>query len=152
MGVLYMHSHLLVTRVRLPPTPTLTLALAPADRSGQPVKTDAAKYIKHLDAEGIVKYCKYCDAFTCRRYCQVCHAGIGDFLDASIEDLASVLSFTVDYLAGPRRTLTVGPVACSSLRPGIWCVPGPGVLGVLGVLGASAPLSASHGARDRVWW
>ena len=53
MGVLYMHSHLLVTRVRLPPTPTLTLALAPADRSGQPVKTDAAKYVTHHDAEGI---------------------------------------------------------------------------------------------------
>jgi hypothetical protein len=36
--------------------------------------------------------------------------GIGAFLDSDIDDLSSVLSFTIDYLAGPRRALTVGPV------------------------------------------
>eukprot|EP00964_Phaeocystis_antarctica_P140910 scaffold105815_cov42-Phaeocystis_antarctica.AAC.1 len=49
-----------------------------ADRSGQSVKTDAAKYVTHHDAEGI-----------------------GAFLDADFEALTSVLSITVDYLAGP---------------------------------------------------
>ena len=51
--------------------------LALADRSGQSVKTDAAKYITHHDAEGIA-----------------------EFLNADLEELTSVLSFTVDYLAG----------------------------------------------------
>ena len=36
--------------------------------------------------------------------------GIGAFLDSDFDDLSSVLSFTIDYLAGPRRALTVGPV------------------------------------------
>ena len=68
----------------LPPNPTLPLAplhpcLRRADRSGQSVKTDAAKYVTHHDAEGI-----------------------GAFLDADFEALTSVLSITVDYLAGPR--------------------------------------------------
>ena len=95
----------------------------PADRSGQSVKTDAAKYVTHHDAEGI-----------------------GAFLDDDFDDLTSVLSFTIDYLAGPRRTLTVGPVYVSIAVARGTCV--PGVPGVLGVLGASMPLPASQwGAR-----
>ena len=67
-------------RSRLPsPKPPIP-ALALADRSGEPVQVDAAKYITHHDAEGV-----------------------GKFLDASFDDLASVLSFTVDYLAGTAR-------------------------------------------------
>ena len=63
----------------LAPNPTLALAHTCTDgRSGQSVKTDAAKYFTHHDAEGV-----------------------GAFLEADIEDLTSVLSITVDYLAGP---------------------------------------------------
>ena len=56
-----------------------------------------------------------------------CLAGIGDFLDADLDDLTSLLSFTVDYLAGSRRALKLsalfgpgGPVApqhCPGPRP-----------------------------------
>ena len=52
--------------------------------SGQSVKTDAAKYVTHHEAEGI-----------------------GDFLDADFDDLTSVLSFTVDYLAGATILLPI---------------------------------------------
>merc|ERR1719424_628955 len=52
--------------------------------SGQSVKTDAAKYFTRHDAEGI-----------------------GAFLDADFEDLTSVLSFTVDYLAGATIVLPI---------------------------------------------
>ena len=83
------------------PFPAPALPLTPhADRSGQSVKTDAAKYFTRHDAEGI-----------------------GAFLDADFEDLTSVLSFTVDYLAGPpphvdRRHYVA--CSCSSPRPGVW--------------------------------
>ena len=65
------HTHFIHTHFIVPPH------LALADRSGQSVKTDAAKYITHHDAEGIA-----------------------EFLNADLEELTSVLSFTVDYLAG----------------------------------------------------
>ena len=86
------------------PHPTLTraplhaLAFTLADRSGEPVQVDAARYITHHDAEGI-----------------------GAFLDADFDDLASVVSFTVDYLAGiPRHVEATHSVACTVPQPGAW--------------------------------
>uniref|UniRef100_A0A7S0F1E8 Uncharacterized protein n=1 Tax=Phaeocystis antarctica TaxID=33657 RepID=A0A7S0F1E8_9EUKA len=52
--------------------------------SGQSVKTDAAKYVTDHDAEGM-----------------------GAFLDADFEALTSVLSITVDYLAGATIVLPI---------------------------------------------
>jgi hypothetical protein len=89
--------------------------------------------------------------------------GIGAFLDSDIDDLSSVLSFTIDYLAGPRRALTVGPVcvliaaarglACLACLACLTCVPDlPDLPSVSGFWHAwyftSAPLS--WGARSRV--
>ena len=103
------------------PNPTLALAhlhLAPADRSGQSVKTDAAKYVTHHDAEGI-----------------------GAFLDADFEDLTSVLSMTVDYLAGPPPHVDRRP-CCVFIARG----PGFGVcLACLACLGPGGPLRESTG-------
>ena len=106
--------------------------LPPVDRSGQSVKTDAAKYVTYHDAKGI-----------------------GAFLDADLDDLTSVLSFTVDYLAGPSRTLTISPVCvlacvffaaarglacwCAWCTWRAWCL--------------RAPLrEGSKWARNRMWW
>ena len=89
--------------------PACTLALALANRSGQSVRVEAARYITHHDAEGI-----------------------GAFLEADFSDLTSILSFTVEYLAGtPPHVDAARPVACTPPQPGAWlacgvfCAPVP---------------------------
>ena len=86
------------------PHPTLTcvplhaLALALAGRSGEPIQVDAAKYITHHDSEGI-----------------------GAFLDADVDDLTSIISLTVDYLAGTLRHVDAAhSVAYTVPQPGAW--------------------------------
>ena len=88
--------------------------LAPTDRSGQSVKTDAAKYETQHDDKGM-----------------------GAFLDVELEALSSIVSFTVDYLAGT-------PPHVKQLYKLTRSYPWSGVLGVPGVLGAPAPLSLSR--------
>ena len=58
-------------------SPHVTCALPPVDRSGEPVRVEAAEYVTFHNAEGI-----------------------GAFLDADFDELSSILSFTMDYLAG----------------------------------------------------
>ena len=58
-------------------SPHVTRALPLFDRSGEPVQVDAAKYVTYHDAEGI-----------------------GAFLDSDFDELSSIVSFTIDYLAG----------------------------------------------------
>ena len=58
-------------------SPHVTRALPPFDRSGEPVRVEAAEYVTFHNAEGI-----------------------GAFLDADFDELSSILSFTMDYLAG----------------------------------------------------
>ena len=86
------------------PHPNLTrallhvLALALVDRSGEPVQVNAARYTTYHDAEGI-----------------------GAFLDADFKALTSVLSFTVDYLAGtPRHVDAAHSVAYTVPQSGAW--------------------------------
>ena len=79
--------------------------------TGQSVKTDAAKYETQHDDKGM-----------------------GAFLDVELEALSSIVSFTVDYLAGTP------PHVKQLARSYPWS----GVLGVPGVLGAPAPLSLSR--------
>ena len=90
---------------------------------------------------------RYCDAGTCRRYCQVCHAGIGDFLDADFDDLTSVLSITVDYLAGPPPHVDRRPccVFIAAAR-GLECARCPACLACLA---PRRPSPRVNGARDR---
>jgi hypothetical protein len=88
--------------------------------------------------------------------------GIGAFLDSDFDDLSSVLSFTIDYLAGPRRALTVGPVcvliaaarglACLACLAFLTCLTCLTCLAYLasGMLD-TLPRRPSPGARDRVW-
>ena len=109
------------------PIPAPALPLTPhADRSGQSVKTDAAKYFTHHDAEGI-----------------------GAFLDADFEDLTSVLSMTVDYLAGPRPHVDRRPCCVFIAR-------GPGFGVCLACLwrawrpGGPLRESSQRGTRSRV--
>jgi len=71
----------------LPPCMPIKPSLSLNDRSGEPVQVDAAKYITYHDAKGM-----------------------GTFLDADFEELASVLSFTVDYLAGTLRHVDAAPL------------------------------------------
>ena len=108
------------------PIPAPALPWTPhADRSGQSVKTDAAKYFTHHDAEGV-----------------------GAFLDTDFEDLTSVLSITVDYLAGPPPHVDRRPCCVFIAR-------GPGFrvcLACLACLGPGGPLRESTGRAIAVWW
>ena len=49
--------------------------------------------------------------------------GIGAFLDADFEDLTSVLSITVDYLAGPPPHVDRRPCCVFIAAARVWLVP-----------------------------
>jgi len=110
------------------PHPNLTrallhvLALALVDRSGEPVQVNAARYTTYHDAEGI-----------------------GAFLDADFKALTSVLSFTVDYLAGtPRHVDAAHSVA--------YTVPQSGAFGVLVARFAPVHEATERWTRAHVLW
>ena len=61
------------------------ITTSPLHRSGQSVSTGTTRYVTRHDANGI-----------------------GAFLDVPIRDLTSIVSFTVDYLAGTPHVETAG--------------------------------------------